>query len=184
MKMQKNIKTLCKKQSFIKITRKVGKDWYERNNGYIVDFSKKFIVVQECYDFKLMGFILLPVKDLEKICHNKYDKSYEKIMLLENETKNLALKTKLDLTDWQTVFQSLQKKKKNVIVECESPKIQSFTIGAIKKITNKSVFIHHFDATGLLDKKPTEIKFKNISKVTFDDRYVDVFSKYIRKRKK
>ncbi len=184
MKMHKKIKIFCKKQKFTRISREVAKDCYETNNGYIVDFSKKFIIMQECYGFKLMGFILLPIKDLEKIRHNKCDKCHEKIMLLENETKNLALKTKLDLSDWQTVFQSLQKKKKNVIVECESPKIESFTIGSIKKITNKSVFIHYFDATGLLDKKPTEIKFKDITKVTFDDRYVDIFSKYVRKRKK
>lgn len=57
------------------------------------------------------------------------------------------------------------------------------SVGAIVKIANKSVQIHHFDADGYLRKKPTKIKFKEITKVIFDDRYLDVFNKYIRTRK-
>lgn len=71
----------------------------------------------------------------------------------------------------------------NIIVECESPDISSFTIGSVNKVTDKSVFVLNFDASGFLDEKPTKIDFQNISKIMFDDRYIDIFSKYIRKRK-
>ncbi len=181
--MQKKIKKCCEKQNFIKISRKVAKHCYNTSNGYLVNFSDKFIIMQDCYDFKPTGFNIFPIKDIKKIRHNKYDKCYEKIMLSENETENIALKTKVDLTNFKSIFQSLKKQKKNVIVECENPKLDTFHIGVIKKVTDKSVFIHHFDATGLLDKKPTKIYYKDITRITFDDRYIDVFSKYLRKIK-
>ncbi|MCA0133890.1 hypothetical protein [Winogradskyella alexanderae] len=182
--MREKIKDFYKNQKFARITRKVAEDWDELSRGYIVDFSNDFVVIQECDDFRLLGFNILPIKDFKQIRYNNNDKYYDKIMLLENEKKNIGIKTKVDLTNWKSIFQSLRKKKKNVVVECENPKIDSFTIGPIKRITDKSVFIQYFNATGFLDEKPTKIEFKNISKIMFDDRYVDIFSKYTRERKK
>ncbi|MCF1421482.1 hypothetical protein [Mangrovimonas futianensis] len=182
--MQEKIIDFFENQKFARITRKIVKGWKQISRGYIVDFSHDFVVIQECDDFRLLGFNILPIKDFKKIRYNNNDKYYDKIMLLENEKKNIGLKTKVDLKDWKTIFESLLANEKNVVVECENPKIGSFTIGPIKKVTNKSVFIQYFNATGLLDEKPTKIKFKNITKVMFDDRYIDIFSKYIRERKK
>lgn len=182
--MREKIKDFYENQKFARITRKVAEDWIELSRGYIVDFSNEFVVIQECDDFRLLGFNILPIKDFKQIRYNNNDKYYDKIMLLENEKKNIGIKTKVDITDWKSIFQSLRKKKKNVVVECENPKIDSFTIGPIKRITDKSVFIQYFNATGFLDEKPTKIEYKNISKIMFDDRYVDIFSKYTRERKK
>lgn len=182
--MQEKIKDFYENQKFARITRNVAENWDELSRGYIVDFSNDFVIIQECDDFRLLGFNILPIKDFKQIRYNNNDKYYDKIMLLENEKKNIGIKTKVDLTDWKSTFQSLRKKKKNVVVECENPKIDSFTIGPIKRISDKSVFIQYFNATGFLDEKPTKIEFKNISKIMFDDRYVDIFSKYTRERKK
>ncbi|TYA56793.1 hypothetical protein [Formosa maritima] len=182
--MREKIKDFYENQKFARITRKVADDWDELSRGYIVDFSNDFVVIQECDDFRLLGFNILLIKDFKQIRHNNNDKYYDKIMLLENEKKNIGIKTKVDLTDWKSIFQSLRKNKKNVVVECENPEIDSFTIGPIKRISDKSVFIQYFNATGFLDEKPTKIEFKNITKIMFDDRYVDIFSKYTRERKK
>ncbi|WP_445749877.1 hypothetical protein [Polaribacter sp.] len=182
--MREKIKEFYENQKFARITRKVAEDWDELSRGYIVDFSNDFVVIQECDDFRLLGFNILPIKDFKKIRYNNNDKYYDKIMSLENEKKNIGIKTKVDLTDWKTIFQSFRKKKKNVIVECENPEIDSFTIGPIKRITEKSVFIQYFNATGLLNEKATKIEFENITKIMFDDRYIEIFSKYLRERKK
>jgi hypothetical protein len=45
----------------------------------------------------------------------------------ENEKVKIGLKTKVDLKDWKSIFQSFQEKNMNVIVECENPKIETFT---------------------------------------------------------
>ncbi len=181
--MKEKIKHFYENQKFAHIKRKITKGWNELSRGYIVDFSDDFLVMQESDDFRLLGFDILPIKYFKKIRYNKNDKYYDKIMFLENEKKNIGIKTKVDLTDWVSIFNSLKEKNKNVIIECENPEIDSFTIGSIKKVANKSVFIQHFDATGFLDNELTKIRYKNITKIIFDDRYIDVFSKYTRERK-
>lgn len=155
----------------------------EISRGYIVDFSNNFVVIQETDDFKLMGFNVLPLKDFKTIRYNNNDRYYDKIMSLENQKNDIGIKTKIELTEWKTIFNSLRKAKKNIIIECENPEIDSFIIGPIKRITDKNVYIQYFNALGYLDEKYTKIEYENISKITFDDRYIEIFSKYLRERK-
>ena len=182
--MKDKIKDFYENQKFARITRRVAKDWDEISRGYIVDFSKDFVVIQECDDFRLLGFNILPITDFKSIRFNNNDKYYDKIMSLENEKENIGIKTKVDLSDWKNVFKSLRTNKKNVIIECENPEIGTFTIGPIKRITDKNVFIQYFNASGFLDEKLTKIEFENITKIMFDDRYIDIFSKYTKERKR
>lgn len=183
MNIKKKIKKHHKTECFARITRQVAKDWDEISRGYIVDHSKDFIVLQETDDFKALGFNILPIKDFKEVRNNSHDKYYDKIMIWENEKKNIGLKTKINLKNWKFIFKDFQEIGMSIIVECENPKINSFTIGEVKKVTNKSVFIRYFDAAGFLDEEPTKLKFKNITKVLFNDRYADVFSKYTRELK-
>ena len=184
MSIEDKIKEHCKSKKFSRITRDVTDVWDELSNGYIVDYSKNFVVIQESDDFKLLGFNIFPTQHISRIRYNNQDRYYDKILAWENEKDKLGLRTKVDLTNWKTIFKTFQKKKKNVIVECENPDIETFTIGTVKRVTDKSVFILYFDALGLLDDKPTRIDYDNISKVKFDDRYIEIFSKYTRERKK
>jgi len=179
MKIRNKIEYHFNEKKYARITRKVAKNQHEITRGYIVDFSDSFIAVQLTDDFKFGGFNILPIDQIKKIRYNKYDKCYDKIMAGEGQKKRLGLETNVRLSSWESIFLSLQKRKKNIIVECEHPKINSFTIGPITKITDRSVYIRYFDAAGILDKESTKIKFKHISKVLFDDRYIDVFSKYV-----
>lgn len=91
---------------------------------------------------------------------------------------------KINLTNWQTIFKSIKSIDLNVIVECENPNIDTFTIGAIVKTTKKLVHILYFNADGFIDETPTSVDYDSITKVMFDDRYINVFSKYIRHKKK
>jgi len=184
MKVREKIIEHYNDQKFSRITRKVGEDWDEVSRGYIVDYSDDFVVLQETDDFSVRGFNILPIKQFTKVRYNNNDKYYDKIMTWENEKDKIGLKTKADLTNWKTIFKTFQKRKMNLIIECEDPDINSFIIGPVKRVTEKKVFIHYFNAAGFFDEKPTGIKYENITKILFDDRYIDVFSKYTRERKK
>jgi len=184
MKIDKKINKHYESQKFARITRLVAEDSTEISRGYIVDYSKDFIVLQESDDFRLLGFNILPIQQFKEIRYNASDKYYDKIMAWENVKEKIGLKTTINLIDWKSIFKTFKRKSMNVIVECEDPEIGSFTIGSIEKITNKSVSILYFNAEGVYDKKPTKIKFEYITKVMFDDRYLDVFSKYTIKENK
>lgn len=180
MNIKAKIERQFRERHFSRITRKTSKYGEAINRGYIVDYSDIFIIFQETEDFKLLGFSIFPIKSLKKIRYNNYDKYYDNIMDWEHQKQNLGIKTKVDLSNWKSIFETLRQKEINVIVECENPDVYAFTIGPVVKITDRSVHIRYFNAEGIFDKKPTKIKFKNISKVVFGDRYIDIFSKYLR----
>jgi hypothetical protein len=169
--------------NYVKITRTVAKGVDQTSSGYILDYSDDFVLMQEAGDFTLHGYIVLPVNQLKKIRHNKYDKCFKKIMIAEAEADKVGINYKIDLSSWQTVFNSIKDIPQNVIVECEDPKIGSFTIGPIVKANKKKINIQYFDPTGLLDETPTSVNYEDITKVSFDSRYINVFSKYLREKK-
>jgi hypothetical protein len=172
-----------KKLRFTRITRKVCDDFEETSRGYVVDLSNDFVVIQETDDFKLLGFNIFPIKQIIKVRYNNHDRYYDKIMDWEKEKDFIGLKTKIDLTSWQSIFKTFQQYGMNIIVECENSEIGTFTIGSVQRVTKDAVYILYFDASGFIDAKPTRVDFKNISKIMYDNRYIDIFSKYLRKRK-
>ena len=87
----------------------------------------------------------------------------------------------LDLTDWHSVFLSLQRIGKNIIVEKESLDEDEweFAIGHIEKVLKNKLLFKHFDADGIWQEELLEIPFSQITTVKFGSRYVETFSKYI-----
>lgn len=183
MKIQKKIVRNFKEKRFSRITRKISKKETVINRGYILDCSDSFFMMRGTENFRLSDFWIFESSKITNFRYNKNDKYYDFIMDSEGLKNDFKIKTKVNLRSWETIFTSLKNAKNNIIVECENPKIDEFIIGEITDVKSKSVSVLYFNAEGILDKKPTRVKFKNITKVTFDDRYIDVFSKYLRKKK-
>lgn len=177
------IKKHCELKKFARITRSVSEDSTLISRGYILAYSANFVLIQETGDFTLDGYIVLPVSQIQKIRYNKNDKYYHKIMVAEGEVEKSGISYSVNLSTWQKIFDSIKQRQLNVIVECEQSDINSFNIGPIIKTTKKKVYIQYFDATGFFEGKPTVIDFEKITKVVFDDRYTNIFSKYLRHRK-
>ena len=182
MMIAEKIKEHFDKKHYINITRLVGKGTHIISRGYIINFSTDFLILQETDDFRALGYNILPVSQIQKIRFNKDDKFYNKIMILENEINKIGIDYKVDLLNWKTIFKSLKEHSLSVIVYCEDPDIDGFTIGPIVKISKKSVYIQYFNASGILDDKPTSIDFESITKIMFDDRYINIFSKYLKSK--
>lgn len=173
------IEKYFKQKKFARITRSISKYNKPIERGFVVDYSDDFIVLQESDNFRLLGFIVLPNSTIKEWRYNANDAFYEKLVKLEESDAAIKVKTKVELNGWKSLFQSLKDNNKYVIVECQHHKIDSFVIGEIVSVKEKSVSILYFNPEAIFDKKPTKIKFKNITKITFDDRYIDVFQKYI-----
>jgi vacuolar-type H+-ATPase subunit B/Vma2 len=177
------IKHHFENKKYCKVTRATSQSSTEKSSGFIVDYSDSFVVLQETNDFDFLGFNLLPINQLKEIRYNRTDKYFDKIFNWEGIKEKVGGRYEIDLSSWATVFKSLKKHSLIVIVECENLDVNAFNIGPITKITRDSVYIQYFDATGLLDEKSTSIDFENITRVQFDARYTNVFSKYLRHRK-
>jgi len=181
--MIEKIKSYKENKQRVRLFRKFSKNRAGISNGYILDFSEKFILLHETDDFRIDGYSILPIEQIKKLRFNKSDKYFDKMMKWENQTEKVGINYFIDLNSWESVFKSLQTKEINVIVECEGSDVNSFTIGPITKIGKKHVHLIYFDAEGFFEKSSSSIDYDSITRVAFDSQYLNIFSKYTRHRK-
>lgn len=180
MKKEKILKKLelhFSNKNYVRLTRKKG-SFEGISTGFILGKSNNFILIQETDEFRILGYQIFPIETIKHVRYNKNDKTYERILKEEGLLANVGLKYKIDLTDWKSICRDVKKTGLTVISECEHPKIKSFCIGNLKRVNKKSISIRYFNAQGIYDKENTTNDFKNITKLSFDDHYANVFSKY------
>lgn len=153
---------------------------YDENYYYYfpLQTSEKLFLGVEEDDFILDGFSVRRFCDVKKV-ELKNDKCID-IIRAEGILNSISV-PEIDLTDWHSTFLSLQRLDKNVIVERDSLSEDDyeFYIGRIEKVLKTKILFRHFDADGVWQDEPYEIPFSKITSVTFDSRYVSVFSKYV-----
>jgi hypothetical protein len=140
--------------------------------------SKKLFLAIDEDDFIFDGYRISRFRDVLEL-RIKDDKCDE---IVRNEGLFDHLHTpEIDVEDWQTVFNDLKSIGKNVIVEYETPegKDDTLTIGKIAKVYKDCLYMYSFDADGIWAEEPCRIPYSEVTSVTFDSRYVTVFSKYI-----
>lgn len=153
---------------------------YDRNYLYyfpLASGDKLFLGAEED-DFMLNGYSIRRYVDMTKI-QVKNDMC-AKILKSEGIADSIQAPT-IDISNWETVFISLQKISKNIIIEKESLNEDDweFYIGRIDKVYKKFVYFYHFDADGIWQDEPFKIPYSEITSVSFGTRYVDTYSKYI-----
>lgn len=147
--------------------------------GFILDKSDQFLLVQQVEEFDLNGYAIIRKDHFSALRANEFDEVMEQILKEEGILKKkYGLKKTISLDSWTSMFETLKKKDFHVIVECEDLEEPTFTIGPVTKVGKNSVQVHFYDAIGVYDKKPTKIKFEDITLVRFGDRYSTIFRKY------
>lgn len=135
-----------------------------------------FLAAEE-FDFLLDGFTVRRVRDVEAAAMR--DGIYSRIMAAEGWLDRITVPD-LDISGWKSVFNSLQQLGRNIIVEEEHLNKEShFAIGFIRAVEEDYILLQRFDADGIWDDAPIQIFFDAITSVTFDSRYINVFSKYL-----
>lgn len=186
MKKKEKIITQLRKhlneKKYIRITRGLKKDFSNISTGYPINISERFALIKEVDEFLIDGYNIIPTNKIRKLRYNENDKYFDFISKSEFSEEELTSNDlKINLDSWQSIFNDLKKLNKVVISECEKFKHEYFAIGKINCVKENAVFIDYFNAQGVLDEEPVEHKFKWITKVTFDDNYSKVFSKYVKK---
>ncbi len=183
MNLKEKIKFHCENKKYCAIERKFGKTFLTMKRGFIVDYSNEFVLLQEVDDFFIDGYLIFPLKSIAELRFNNKDRYYDRMLRGEKLIEKVGVKYKIDITSWQTIFQSIKDLGLNVIIQNEDPINDSFDIGPITEIDSTSVSIRYFNSQGLLDEEPTKISWDLISIINFDDRYTITMGKYLRKRK-
>lgn len=153
---------------------------YDDNTWFIFPLlanDKMFLCANE-EEFMLNGYSIRRFKDVEKA---EYQEGKIFSMIQAEKIDERISVPNIDMSDWQTIFTSLKEQDKNIIVENEKAEENedSFVIGRIIKATKTKVVMQHFDAEGIWEEELYEIPYSKITSVSFNTRYVDIFSKYI-----
>jgi hypothetical protein len=169
------------KKDFVKISRTVT-DGDADISGFILQMTKEFLLIQMEEEFYLNGYGIIRKDHFDSLRCNKFDKTLKRILKVEGIIEShFGIDKNINLRNWKTIFKDIKELYQHVIIECEDLEESLFVIGPIKRVNKESVSIQYYDPTGLLDKKVTTVKYKDITLVKFDNRYINVFKKYLRK---
>ena len=186
--MQKGVDIMKKSEMIELINSSLKKDdmcriFFKYNYHYSYHFplitSDKLFLSANEDEFIINGFSVRRFCDIKKV-EIKDDKCVE-IIKNEGVLNNIKV-PEIDITDWHSTFDSLSKLNINIIVERESLDDDEceFAIGKIVKVLKTKVIFKHFDADGIWQENDYEIPYSQITSVTFDNRYINTYSKYIK----
>ncbi|TWJ00054.1 hypothetical protein JN11_02469 [Mucilaginibacter frigoritolerans] len=176
--MSKKIKYHYDNKLHAKFIRDNGQQ--KTNHGYVVGYSTDFVLLQETRWFKLTGFHIFPVSMLKKIHFSNWNRRYHKIMIWRGLVETVGINYPIDLTNWESIFESLKKYSLNVTVEFNKG-VSLYS--SIVKILPQSVYIQPIESEKSITKEVTEIDFENISNIHFSTKIIHKKSRQPAKRK-
>ncbi|MBR3870755.1 MAG: hypothetical protein IKJ17_04565 [Clostridia bacterium] len=142
--------------------------------------SEKLFLASRESDFSFGGYHIGKFSDICTVDSRKSgDKLYD-IIKAEGISKYFNVPD-VDVTDWKSVFESLQKCDGYIIVKCEwdYDTEYCFIMGKIIKVTSRKVVMKNFTSDGEWEEELYHIPFGKITTVEFGCSYCNVFSKYI-----
>ena len=148
--------------------------------GFPIKYNDKFILIENEYDFQIDGYKIIRTKDITEIRYKRVDKHSNYILEKEGLRSNSIPSIVSDIKNFKKIFSQIKKSNKNIIIEGESLKEKSFFIGKVIDPKENYVDFLYFSAIGEWDESPTKIKYKNITCITYNDRYTEITSKYLK----
>ena len=149
---------------------------YDQNYFYYYPnaVNEKFFLGQEEDDFLLDGYCIRKISQLKKI-EVKDDKCQEinKLFGITDQVVDPGI----DISSWQSIFESLSKL--DTYIQIEDAFGEQFAIGIIQKVLKDKLYFKHFDADGIWDEADLEIRYSQITSVSWGTRYAQYWKRYM-----
>ncbi len=151
---------------------------YDENYYYFLPFNVNddFFYGAIESDFIIDGYSIRRIKDIDYT--SERDDICNDILKNEGLLENIEY-PKIDILSWKSIFTDLKTIGENIIVEDEYEGF--FNIGSIEEIEDNNIVFRNFDADGIWQEQLDIINFNEITSVTFNSRYIKIFSKYLKK---
>jgi hypothetical protein len=146
--------------------------------AFVLKASSNLVLIQYVYDFNIDGLMVLRVSDISDITCSKTDIFQLKLLKDEKLFDQINFNQKYNLTDWKTTIADLRKDFDYFIFEDENKDDPIFLIGKIEKMTSRSIHLNYFSGAGNWDKKPSVIKYCDITVCQVDTNYTNVYKRY------
>jgi hypothetical protein len=167
--MSKKIKYHYDNKLHAKFIRDNGQQKPKTSLGYVAAYSTDFVLLQETRWFKLPGFHIFPVSRIKKINFSNLNRRYHKIMVWRGLVETVGINYPIDLTNWESIFESLKKFNLSVAIEFDNSVAPD---SSILKTTSQSVYIQAIDSKKSAGKETTEITFESITNIQFSTKVI------------
>ena len=137
----------------------------------------RFLLGQEEDDFQLDGYHIRKISDLTK-AEVKDDLCAQ--INIWNGVVHQIQDPGVDISSWQSVFQSPVLKDRLIIVEDEYS--GEYVLGVIKKAYARHVSLISIDADGVAGPAPFLFPYSKITHVAWDTRYAENWCRYLESR--
>ncbi len=146
-----------------------------------IAMSEKLLLVLNVYDFNIDGYKIIRLEDISEVFCEDAEEFNEMIIRKEGILDNFSPEI-LDIENLKKVFNYFLKTKKNIIVQCEGYNESLFYVGSVSKVGKGDISLKTFDGVGIIDEKEAVIPLSKITCVSYDSRYVNIISKYIKEK--
>lgn len=178
--MTDNLSQLKKNKTLVSICR----DNIDSNkiHGFILDYSKDFILLHHVYDFHLDGLLVLRIKDITDIYSNKTDAFQTQLLKDENLFGEIDFNVGCNLKSWKTILTSLVKDKVYLIIEDENPEYPIFLIGKLLKIQTDNISLLGFSGAANWDEDESVMYYEDISSLQVDNNYIKFYKRFYERK--
>lgn len=138
--------------------------------------SEELVYMIKDGDPEAYGYSVRSLDVIEKV---KIEKEEE--APAEMAEKHASAAPELDIADWPSVFRSLGKYGRVIIVESEklAKKDERYAVGKIEKIGRRQVTIRYYGPDTVWENKRWKVPYEHITWVTADSRYTEVLNQYV-----
>lgn len=140
--------------------------------------SNQLVLVQYLYDFAMDGYKVLCLEDITAIQRGKIEEFHDRIFQEEGMLDAMRVPN-VSMDSWMSFFANMYEEKR--MLDISQERIQSemtFFVGKVKLVEGDSLELLEIDALGNYKSEPTKIYYKDITMVSFGNRYSEFLDKY------
>lgn len=151
--------------------------------GFILAYSKELVLLQYVYDFRLDGLIVLRRRDITSVETSHTDEFQTQLLQDSGLFAQINFNPGYDLTNWESLLNTLGKQAKYIILENEALEDPAFCIGELRNVTRDSVDMLGFNGVGRWDDMETCILHNEITSLQAFTNYIRFYRNHFEKIK-
>ena len=149
--------------------------------GFVLDESKKLILIQYVYDFNLDGLMVLRKDDISSIETTDTDKFQTSLLKEEKILDKISFEHNYELKSWKSFFKSAMKSHQYFIIEEEEYEEPEFNIGQVLELKDDEIALKYFTGIARWIEEPVIIKYSDITCIQVETNYLSFYQRYFNK---
>ena len=161
---------------------KVHRDSLEEHSidGFIIDFTEQFCLIQYFFDFFLDGYRIIRINDISSIKSGEVEAFFTRRAIALGYTKAGGQPPSFDISldSWPELLQGIQHQNLHVALHEEVEYPEALQVGELMEITEDEAILKTYSTIGEWDEYFFTQELDKLTQVQFGDRYIKAFQTF------